>query len=118
MYASIILQMQAQVTFIVQGISFALLYISKFSSKGFQRHCSQGILLDTKSEVPDYIRRIKQRDMSFCVMFYGPGNQVSQIFRATLVVLACAKSMLAFRSEHSGVFVSIVRQSDAQIRTL
>lgn len=46
-------------------------------------HCKlmQGILLDTKTEVPDHIKRVKQRDKRFCVMFYGPGSQVSHFFR-------------------------------------
>ena len=43
----------------------------------------QGILLDPRTEVPDHVRKIKQRDKPFCVMFYGPGTQVSYIFRTT-----------------------------------
>lgn len=37
----------------------------------------QGIILDPQTEAPDHVRRQKPRDRPLCIMFYGPGTQVS-----------------------------------------
>lgn len=55
-----------------------------FDSGGKDAFPEQGIILDPRTEVPDHVRRQKQRETSLCIMFYGSSSQARLHFRYML----------------------------------